>query len=74
MRKKFKISGVDCANCAAKMERAIGKIEGVDEVALSFMTQKLIVKMDEAQEDAIVNSMTKACKKIDRHVKIESIR
>ena len=28
MKKKFKLTDLDCANCAAKMEEAIKKIEG----------------------------------------------
>ena len=36
MKKKFKIE-VDCANCAAKMENAVKKIEGVISASFSFM-------------------------------------
>ena len=41
MKKKFKLDEVDCANCAAKMEDAIRKIDGVKEVSVNFMTQKM---------------------------------
>lgn len=41
MKKKFKLDEVDCANCAAKMEDAIRKIDGVKEVSVNFMTQKI---------------------------------
>ena len=41
MKKKFAIEGIDCANCAAKMEDAIKKIDGVNNATVSFMTQKL---------------------------------
>ena len=36
MKKKFKLDEVDCANCAAKMEDAIRKIDGVKEVSVNF--------------------------------------
>ena len=37
MKKKFKLQDLDCANCAAKMEEAIKKIEGVSDATVSFM-------------------------------------
>ena len=42
MKKKFKLIDLDCANCAAKMEDAIKKIDGVEDANVSFMTQKMI--------------------------------
>ena len=41
MKKKFKLQDLDCANCAAKMEDAIKKIDGVQDATVSFMTQKM---------------------------------
>jgi len=43
MKKTFKLVELDCANCAAKMERTIAKIEGVISVNISFMTQKITI-------------------------------
>ncbi len=40
MRKTFKLQNLECANCAAKMESDINKIEGVEKATISFMTQK----------------------------------
>ena len=39
MKKVCKLEDLDCANCAAKMERAIAKIDGVESVNISFMAQ-----------------------------------
>ena len=44
MKKKFKLTDLDCANCAAKMEDAIRKIEGVENASVSFMTQKMTIE------------------------------
>ena len=41
MKKIYKLEELDCANCAAKMEAAINKIEGVEKASVSFMTQKI---------------------------------
>ena len=41
MKFKFKIKGLDCANCAAELERAIQKVEGIENATISFMTEKM---------------------------------
>ena len=42
MKKKFKMVDLDCANCAAKMEDAIKKIDGVNDATVSLMMQDLM--------------------------------
>ena len=64
MKKKFKIE-VDCANCAAKMEEAVKKVEGVTDATVSFMTQKLAIEADDDRFDAIMDEVVKACKKVE---------
>ena len=49
MRKTFKLDELECANCGAKMEAAIKKIDGVVDAKVTFMTQKLVVEADDAQ-------------------------
>ena len=65
MKKTYKIE-VDCANCAAKMERSISKISGVNSVSISFLTQKLSIDADDERFDEIMIEAAKACKKIER--------
>ena len=65
MRKVFKLDNLDCANCAAKMEDAIKKINGVQDASMRFMTQKLVIEADEANMDAVVDEAAKVCKKIE---------
>ena len=64
MKKKFKIE-VDCANCAAKMEEAVRHIDGVNEVSVSFMAQKMAIDADERRFDEIMKEAVKACKKVE---------
>lgn len=61
MKKIYKLKGLDCANCAAKMERKIQKIHGVTSVNISFMTEKLIL---EAPEEAFETVLTEVQKVI----------
>lgn len=54
MRKALKLQDLDCANCAAKMETDIAKLDGVESASISFMTGKLMLEVDEARFDDIV--------------------
>ena len=65
MKKSIKLSGLDCANCAAKMEQAVRGIDGVNAVSVNFMTQKMTIEADDAQFDAIMKQVVKACKKVE---------
>lgn len=65
MKKTFKLIDLDCANCAAKMENAIKKIDGVTNASVSFMTQKMTIEADDARFDDIVKEAVKACKKVE---------
>lgn len=64
MKKTYKIE-VDCANCAAKMETAINRIDGVSAATVSFMTQKLSVETAADDQGAIMQEIVKVCKKIE---------
>lgn len=65
MRKVFKLQDLDCANCAAKMEDAIKKLDGVNSASMSFMTQKLVIDADPEKFDDILDQAQKICKKIE---------
>lgn len=63
MKKHFKLRDLDCANCAAKMEDAIKKLDGVNSATVSFMTQKLTLDADDARFDEILQQAVKICKR-----------
>lgn len=65
MKKTYKVE-VDCANCANKMREAAAKIDGVVNVAINFMTQKMTVEFAEGADiDAVIKKICKACRKVD---------
>ena len=65
MKKTYNIE-VDCANCAAKMEEAAQKTDGVREAVVSFMTQKMKVDFDDgADEAAVMKKVLKNCKRVE---------
>ena len=65
MKKTYKMRDLDCANCAAKMEDAIRKLDGVQDVSISFMTQKLTIQAEEDRLEEIMRQAVKACKKVE---------
>lgn len=65
MKKKFNLQDLDCANCAAKMEAAIKKIDGVNDAGVNFLTQKMTIDADDARFDEIMQEVVKVCKKVE---------
>lgn len=65
MKKVFKMEDLDCANCAAKMEALIKKIDGVSYASVSFVAQRLTIEADDEKFDDIMKQVQKAVKKID---------
>ena len=65
MKKVFKLEDLDCAHCAAKMEDAIAKLDGVNSVTVSFLAQKLTLEADDEKFDDIFKKSVKIIKKIE---------
>ncbi len=65
MKKRFNLQDLDCANCAAKMEEAIKKIDGVENAGVNFLTQKMFVEAPEERFDEIMKEVVKVCKKVE---------
>jgi copper chaperone CopZ len=70
MTKVFKIENLDCANCAAKMEKGIKNLDGVKSCSLSFITGRLTIEADETKFDEIINAAAKLIKKIESDAKL----
>ena len=64
MKKRFKFV-VDCANCAAKVEAAVKKIDGVNDATVNFMAQKLVLDADDARFDDILKEVEAVAKKVE---------
>ena len=56
MKKIIKLEGLCCANCAAKIEEGVKKLDGVNSASLSFMTQRLIMEVEDGKEDELVEA------------------
>ena len=71
MKKTYALIDLDCANCAAKMERAIAKIDGVNEVTVSFFAQKLVLDADDTRFDEIFAAVEATIRKVEPDCRIK---
>ena len=65
MKKVFRLSNLDCANCAAKMEAGIARIDGVSKATVSFMTQRLTIECEEEKLDTILEQARQIIRKVE---------
>lgn len=70
MKKIFKLDGLCCAACAAKIENGISKLKGVENVSLNFITTKLIIEASESDIENIANASFQIIRKYEPKVKI----
>lgn len=65
MKKTYKLEDLDCANCAAKMEDAIKKIDGVTNASVSFIMQKMTIEAADDRFEQILKDVLKTIKKVE---------
>ncbi len=64
MKKVVKIKNMDCANCAAALERAIAKIDGITSVTVNFMAEKIVFEYDESKT-GVFEEIKKVARKLE---------
>ena len=72
MKKKYSISGIDCANCAAKLEAKMNELPEVESVTLSFTTQQLYVEAE--NPDEAVKALQALADKVEPGTEIGSLK
>lgn len=70
MKKIIKLIDLDCANCAAKIEAAVKKIDGVTTANVSFMSQKMVLEADDQKFEAVAAETIRLIKKIEPDVTV----
>lgn len=74
MKAVLKLEGLDCANCAAKIENEVQRIPGVEEATVTFMTQKMTIVAPDEDIERIVEEATRLTKKLEGDVIIKRIK
>ena len=72
MKKKFECE-IDCANCAAQVQEAIGKIPGVQSVKLNFMMQKFTLEAEDERFDEILQEAIRIGKTIEPDFAVKGV-
>ena len=72
MKKTIKLIDLDCGNCAAKIQRAVQKIDGVTDVSVSFINQKMVLEAPDDKFDAILTEAKALIKKIEPDVTVKA--
>ena len=70
MKRTYKMEELCCANCAAKMETAINKLDDVDTAVINFMSQRITIVADEDKFENVLDEAQKIITKIERNCKI----
>lgn len=65
MKKVFKLDEIDCANCALKLEDALRKVNGVADVKVNFLAQKLTLTAEDAQFDTVLREVVRVARKVE---------
>ncbi|RBP40255.1 cation transporter [Garciella nitratireducens] len=73
MKKKFKLEGLECANCAAKMEEAMNQLDGVKNASVNFITTKMIIEAQEEKMERIIKEAEEIIKRIEPQVVLKKV-
>lgn len=73
MKCEFRIKGLDCANCANDLERSIKKVRGVEKASISYMSEKMVIELDEKDKKSIIKDIEKLISKEEPDVTIKEI-
>ena len=68
MKKVFKLEGLDCAHCAAKIEEKVSKLEGVKSVVINFMTTKMTLESIDENIGEVVEKVKELINEIEPDV------
>jgi len=66
----FLLEGLDCANCAAKIEKAVGQLDGVASASVDFVSKKLVVEAPDNQLQKIREQAEKVVQRLEPHVHV----
>ncbi len=73
MKKKFKVEGIDCPNCAAKIEKMVGELEGITSSKINFMAEKLTVEAEESALEGLLDKITKTVRVVEPEASVAEL-
>lgn len=73
MKRAYKIIGIDCADCTAKLEARLAKIDGVKNISISFITQKCNIEVEDDRADEIIQEVMELISKTEPDAEVKRI-
>ena len=61
MKRRYTLENLECANCAAKMEDEIKKLDGVNSVTVNFITTKMVLDVEDDKFDSVLDQASCRC-------------
>ncbi len=74
MEKVYRLDGLDCANCAAKIERSVQQIKGVEQAQVDFMSTKLTIVAPEKDIERVSEEAKEIVNKLEPDVEVNSVQ
>ncbi|PGT75283.1 cadmium-translocating P-type ATPase [Bacillus cereus] len=71
VKKKLMLEGLDCANCAMKIEKGVGNIEGVNSCSVNFATKTMVLETAQNKEGEVVTEAKQLVTKLEPHIKVQ---
>ncbi len=71
MKKTFQLEDLDCAACAAKIESAILKLDGIESASVNYIMQKMTLEAADDRFDAVLKNVVKLCRKLEPDMRIK---
>ncbi|PEM54902.1 heavy metal translocating P-type ATPase [Bacillus wiedmannii] len=71
VKKKLVLEGLDCANCAMKIEKGVGNIEGVNFCSVNFATKTMVLETAQNKESEVVTEAKQLVTKLEPHIKVQ---
>ncbi|MGG1847998.1 heavy metal translocating P-type ATPase [Bacillus wiedmannii] len=71
VKKKLVLEGLDCANCAMKIEKGVGNIEGVNSCSVNFTTKTMVLETAQNTESEVVTEAKQLVTKLEPHIKVQ---
>lgn len=71
MKRRYTLENLGCANCAAKMEDEIKKLDGVNSVTVNFITTKMVLDVEDDKFDSVLNQAKDIIKSIEPYVEVK---
>ncbi|MDU5970899.1 MAG: cation transporter [Finegoldia magna] len=71
MKRRYTLENLECANCAAKMEDEIKKLDGVNSVTVNFITTKMVLDVEDDKFDTVLAQAKDIIKSIEPYVEVK---